>query len=200
MSEGLEEKLSFVRRVPQSERGLLIERLSKYSGYLISQTLGDKGFIVCGDERVPFQLESNREFVGLSFSYLNGSAVHIELKNRLRQAIVRYFTGDGPRDFAVPFDRPLCDGDVQVLLSSIRSELKITVSLDGKTRLIMRNGKMTVGGSMSKKHDVLAFKCSYENALCKAIELHTPALTESLIGFYREIEDFICGYHLPQRL
>lgn len=200
MSDGLEEKLSFVRRVPQSERGLLIEKLSKYSGYLISQTWGDKGVIVCGDERVPFQLESNRKFVGLSFSYLNGSAVHIELKNRLRQAIVRYFTGDGPRDFAVPFDRPLCDGDVQVLLSSIRSELKITVSLDGKTRLIMRNGKMTVGGSMSKKHDVLAFKCSYENALCKAIELHTPALTDSLIGFYREIEDFIYGYHLPQRL
>lgn len=201
MSEGLEEKLSFIRRVHQNEIGFFVDAVSRYSGYLINPLLDDRGVILCDGEKVPFNFEISKGFVGLNFRFNPSDVAHIKLRNSIRQAIVKYFTeGAGSRTFSIPFNVPLSDNYVHHFFTSLRSELKINVALDGKTRLLMKNGRMVVGGSLSRKPNVLAFKCSYENSLCRMLELHAPALTESLLDFYKQIEGFVDNYHPPQRL
>jgi hypothetical protein len=201
MSGDLEERLSFVRRVHQNELDFFIDKLSKYSGYLISRARRDGGVIICGENQVPFKFEMSRGFVGLSFNYDPSDASIVRLKNDLREALIKYFTGkEGPRDFLIPFNVPLSDSDVQNLFSSLRSELSLKISLDGKTRLLMRNGRMCVEGSLSKKPHVLAFSCAYEGATCRALNLHVPFIDEGIIRFYKEIEGFVESYHPPQRL
>lgn len=201
MSDGLEEKLSFVRKIHQKELGFFVNKLSHYSGYPISQLHGGNGVILCGEKRVHFKFEASRGFSGLSFNYDPSDASIVRLKADLREALIKYFTGkDGPRDFSIPFNVPLSDGDVQDLFSSLHSELKIKISLDGRTRILMKNGRMVVEGSMSRKPHSLAFSCAYEDAFCKALNLHVPFIDERMMSFYKEIEGFVESYQPPQRL
>jgi len=201
MSEGLEERLSFFRKIHQNELGFFVDMLSQLSGYFISRRNNEEGVIQCGENLVPFKLEQSRGFSGLSFSYDPSNASIVRLKNDLRNALIKYFTGGyGPRDFSIPFNVPLSDDGIQNLFSSLCSELKIEVSLDGKTRLLMKNGRMSIEGSMSRKPYVLAFKCSYDDSLCRALNLHIPFIDEPIMRFYSEIEGFVEGYRPPQRL
>lgn len=200
MSE-LETKLSFPQAISRYQFGHFVDVVSSLSGCNLRILNGSSGELFFGGEYFPFSINkmSGKKHLYDSFGYFPPKKYvsEIELKNMLRSSIANYFLkSDGV--FSIPFGRTMDDSGVAVLLCSMIDSLNVEVSLDGRTRILMNNGKLDVGGSIRRKPHVLAFKCEYRGGKCS--EMGICVSSKPSLELYEDVHSFVESYHPPQRL
>lgn len=200
MSE-LETKLSFPQVLSLYQFGHFVDVVSSLSGCKLRLIKGPCGELFFNGEYFPFSINKmdGKKYLYDSFDYFSPKKYdsRIELKNKLRSSVAGYFL-KSKVDFSIPLGSVMTDSGMSVLLSNLQDALNAEVSLDGKTRMLMNNGKMDVGGSIRKKPYVLAFKCEYRMGKCSEVKICVPSA--EALGFYEEVHGFVEGYQPPQRL
>lgn len=200
MSE-LETKLSFPQAISLYRFGNFVDLVSTFSGCNLRMFKNSSGELLFNGEYFPFSINKmdGKKYLYDSFTYQHPKqdSSKLELKSRLRSAIAGYFL-KSDRDLSIPLGKTMTDSGMSVLLSNLQDVLKAEVSLDGKTRMLMSNGKLDVGGSIRRKPHVLAFKCVYREGKCSEMKICVPSA--DTLGFYEEVHTFVEGYQPPQRL
>jgi hypothetical protein len=200
MSE-LETKLSFPQAISLNKFGGFVDVVSAFSGCNIRLLRESSGELFFKGDYFRFLINKmdGKKYLFDSFSYSSpkNDSAKLELKSKLREAIAGYFL-KSDNNFSIPLSKSMSDSGMSVLLSLLQDTLKAEVSLDGRTRMLMDNGKLDVGGSIRKKPHVLAFKCEYRNGKCNEMKICVPS--HSALGFYEEVHSFVEEYYAPQRL
>jgi hypothetical protein len=196
-----ETKLSFPFAISCYKFGHFIDSVSALSNCRFRLLRNDSGEIAFNGEFIPFKFKimDGMKYLYDSFAYVppKTDGARLELKNKLRGAVASYFLRQD-NVFSIPLDKTVTDSEMSVLLGGLEDRIGAEVSLDGKTRMLMNNGKMDVGGSIRKKPHVLAFKCEYRGGKCSEVKICVPSA--DALGFYEEVHGFVEGYQPPQRL
>jgi|GEM_PF-4271747 len=200
MSE-LETKLSFPQALSLNQFGHFVDVVSSLSGCNLRILRNSSGELFFNGEYFPFSINKmdGKKYLYDSFGYSppRNYSSKLELKSKLRSSVAGYFLKANV-DFSIPLTKMMTDSSMSVLLGSLEDSLKAEVSLDGKTRMLMNNGKLDVGGSIRRKPYVLAFKCEYRAGKCSEMKICVPSF--EALEFYEEVHSFVEGYDIPQRL
>lgn len=200
MSE-LETKLSFPQALSLYQFGHFVDVVSSLSGCNLRIVRDSSGELFFNGEYFPFSINKlqGKKYLYDSFGYSSPRqySSKIELKGKLRSSIAGYFL-KSKGDFSIPFGKMMTDSGMSVLLSNLQDALKLDVSLDGRTRMLMNNGKLDVGGSIRRKPYELAFKLEYRSGKCSEMKICVPSAPS--LELYEEVHSFIEGYDTPQRL